>query len=227
MKLCTKCRELKDESDFSKNKTVKDGLNCICKACMKEYRVINKNKIRENDKEYYQLKKNNLLEYSKEYQNIIRKDKQKHKQNEQENKRTHGPMSKNRDCPNYLGIHIAEKLVAKYFKNPFRMPWSNPGYDFICSNGFKIDVKSAILTTSKNRWLFLINKNKIADYFLCLAYDNRNDLNLLHVWLFPGPDINNKRILSSIPSTISKWFQYEKPIGDMKGCCDTLKEATM
>ena len=33
MKLCTKCKKLKDESDFSKDRRRKDGLRCWCKKC--------------------------------------------------------------------------------------------------------------------------------------------------------------------------------------------------
>lgn len=33
MKQCTKCKEFKDEGEFSKDKKRKDGLNCWCKAC--------------------------------------------------------------------------------------------------------------------------------------------------------------------------------------------------
>lgn len=38
MKVCTKCKEEKDESDFDKDITKKDGLYCSCKKCRKEIR---------------------------------------------------------------------------------------------------------------------------------------------------------------------------------------------
>lgn len=215
MKLCPKCNELKDENDFSKHKTKKDGLQWKCKECMKEY-----------NKEYRQLNQNKTREYSKKYNKKYRQlNHKKILEKKKEYRHAHriGSLSENKNCSCYLGIHIAEGLVAKYFKNPLRMPQRNPGYDFICSNGYKIDVKSSTLTIP-NRWIFTIKKNKIADYFLCLAFDNRSDLNLIHVWLFPGHVINNAEKISSIPSTTSKWLQYEKPIDDMKVCCETLKE---
>ncbi len=208
--LCPSCNKLKDESDFYKSINRKDGLQLKCKECVKEYNkkkyLLNQKKALESQKKNYWLNRNKVLKL-------------------QRNKyyaRGGQPMATNKDCSHYLGVHIAEGLVAKYFKNPVRMPMHNKGYDFICSNGYKIDVKSSVVTKS-NQWLFSIKKNKIADYFLCLGFDNRRDLNLLHVWLFPGLIVNNKTGISSITSKISKWSQYEKPIEDIKNCCETLK----
>lgn len=39
MKRCSKCRELKDESEFYHHKSTKDGLTPQCKQCMSEYRA--------------------------------------------------------------------------------------------------------------------------------------------------------------------------------------------
>ena len=56
MKKCGKCKETKDFSEFSKNKTQKDGYQNRCKACAKQYRDANKAKIlkyRQDNKDYY------------------------------------------------------------------------------------------------------------------------------------------------------------------------------
>ncbi len=37
MKLCSKCKEWKDESDFNKNRSRKDGLKVWCKKCSRSY----------------------------------------------------------------------------------------------------------------------------------------------------------------------------------------------
>lgn len=74
-KICSKCGEKKECSEFYKNKRLKDGLEGICKNCRnsqalqwrhenrervasktKEYRERNKEKIREKGKEYYREK---------------------------------------------------------------------------------------------------------------------------------------------------------------------------
>lgn len=51
------------------------------------------------------------------------------------------PHNENRMCSQYLGIFIGEKVLSKVFKNVERMPINHSGYDFICGNGYKIDVK--------------------------------------------------------------------------------------
>ena len=99
------------------------------------------------------------------------------------------PMSENKDCSLYLGIHIAEKHVAKevlsyIFEDVERMPYGHKGYDYLCDNE-KIDVKSASLIG--NEWYFSIRKNKIAEQFLLLAFGKRLDdgenSKSMHIWL--------------------------------------------
>jgi len=38
MKRCSKCKEWKDESEFGKDRTCKDGLRVWCKNCEREYK---------------------------------------------------------------------------------------------------------------------------------------------------------------------------------------------
>ena len=88
----------------------------------------------------------------------------------------------NKKSSNYLGITCAEQVLSKIFKGVEIMPYCYKGYDFKCNNGFLIDSKSSCVSKGKyNNWQFHINKNKIPDYFLCLAFDNRKDLNPLFV----------------------------------------------
>ena len=129
----------------------------------------------------------------------------------------------NKDCPGFLGS-IAEEVLSYVYTNVERMGWGNPGYDFICGKGHKIDVKSSVLTAKRpNLWEFRINNNKIADYFLCLAFDNRDNLNPQHIWLLPGKIVNNKVGTSISKSTISKWSEYEQPLDKVISCCDIMK----
>jgi len=148
-------------------------------------------------------------------------------------------MSENKDCAQYLGIHISEKYLSKIWDNVIRMPNGNRGYDFICGKGFKVDVKSACLSMVSTNyrdyygWRYLINKNKVADYFLLLAYDNRKDLNPLHIWLIKGDEIinkknlNNRDILMIFNSSTSlyKYKVYERidKLDNLKECCENLK----
>ena len=132
------------------------------------------------------------------------------------------PMDENTDCAQYLGITVNERLIRHHFKEIKVMPHNYPGYDFICNKNMKIDAKSSCL--GKNgRWTFGIRRNEDADYFLCVAYDNREDLNIVHVWMIPGEDVNDHQTISIQPSTVHKWDKYIYDIEGFSSCCDAMK----
>lgn len=135
-------------------------------------------------------------------------------------------MSDNRKCTMFLGVYIAERTLSHVFNNVIRQPINNPGFDFICNKGMKIDVKSSCMHFNINqnpRWMFHIKKNQIADYFLCLAFDNRKYLNPLYIWLIPASDVNNQLTISATIDTISKWNEYALNIDKVSKCCDVIK----
>ena len=68
MKRCYKCGEEKALCEFSKNKSRKDGLNSLCKACVKAYYEANKEKIAERHKAYRQANKDKIAKRHKAYQ---------------------------------------------------------------------------------------------------------------------------------------------------------------
>ena len=134
----------------------------------------------------------------------------------------------NRECPQFLGIHVAERVLSHVFKNVKRMPMNNPGFDFICNKGKKIDVKSSCANTTiginKNRFAFHIYRNKIADYFLCLAFDNRTDITPLYAWLLPAEKFNKFSSATITLKTIHKWDEYQLNIDKVAACCDMMKK---
>jgi hypothetical protein len=135
----------------------------------------------------------------------------------------------NKSCPKYLGEVIAERVLAGLFEHVEKAPMNNPGWDFICGKKKRIDCKSSCLrhgTYSNSYWSFHICKNIICDYFLCLAFDDRDSLNPLHVWLIPGELINDKKSISITNTDMSlvKWKQYEKPIDNVLTCCSKLRQ---
>jgi hypothetical protein len=142
------------------------------------------------------------------------------------------PMNENKKCSSYLGVFIAERILSKYFNGIKRAENNTSGYDFICKNGYKIDVKSSCLYNRKStndirypRWDFCIKSNKIADYFLLIAFDNRKYLNPLHLWLVPGEYINNKGTitLQNCKVTLDKWSKFEKSLDKVMECCNMLR----
>lgn len=138
-------------------------------------------------------------------------------------KNGHLPMSDNKDCASYLGVYIAERVLRHTFKDVEMMPYNNKGYDFVCNKGMLIDGKSSC-KLKKGGWKFNITRNKIADYFLCLAFDNRRNLNTLYAWLLPGDKFNHLTSAGISPSTIHKWDEYKLDINKISACCDIMKK---
>lgn len=136
----------------------------------------------------------------------------------------HGIIKKplRKSCSNYLGVHVAERVLSKVFKDVKQMPYHNPGYDFKCNKGMKVDVKSSTLHKKKS-WEFNIKNNTIADYFLCIAFDNVDELNPIHIWFIPGEIVNKKGTLIMGSRTIPLYYKYEKRIDNIIKCCNKMK----
>lgn len=132
------------------------------------------------------------------------------------------PFNENKACSSYLGVHIAERVLSHVFKDVEVMPRNNPGYDLICNLGKKIDVKSSCLHAD-GKWSFTIKHNTTADHFLCLAFDNREDLTPLHAWLLPGEKFSHLTKATISPSTISRWQAYRLDLTKINACCDAMR----
>ena len=133
------------------------------------------------------------------------------------------PKPLNKDSTVYLGVNVAEKLLSNLFQNKLEiMPYGNRGYDFICGKGLKIDSKCSTLHKD-GKWSFSINKNTTADYFACIAMDDRENLTPIHFWLIPGKDVNTKASISIAPHKIDKWIKYWQPLDKIFTCCTEMK----
>ena len=64
---CSVCHEVKAVSEFSKDKSKKDGVCTKCKDCHAEYYQQNADKITEYQSEYYNQNKDKIAEYQSEY----------------------------------------------------------------------------------------------------------------------------------------------------------------
>lgn len=145
----------------------------------------------------------------------------------------HLPMSENENCPSYLGTAIGErrdarkilpKILGKIIKE---MPYGNSGFDFLIDGDIKVDVKSRRLIN--NKYDFAIRNNNMADYFLCIEYEEDESDNIMpvHMWLFKKNDMIRKQEsgsryiidkfyrrdtfgISNIPTTIDKFRMYDK-----------------
>lgn len=139
------------------------------------------------------------------------------------------PMNEDRHCSFFLGIHVAERVLTGFFDKIQRMPLHNPGFDFLCGKGFKIEVKSSCLRPRLKRgpeyWAFNIRGNCIADYFLLLAFDNRESLEPQHVWLIPSRVASHLKnlVISNVPNSLAKWEMFERPLDKVTNCCESMR----
>lgn len=139
------------------------------------------------------------------------------------------PMSDNPDCSSYFGNFIVENYIIQTFEDPIRMPYGNPGFDWLCKKGEKVDSKAACISqyNGGSRWEFPIRYNNIADWFILSAWDNRESLNPLHIWIFHKNDIVRgrkfwRRDSFSITNTPEKLKEFEKY--EVTDRLDKLKE---
>ena len=190
------CRVCGDElTDENWNPSQQKGGDYVCKACIRKHVCL------------WQIKN---------------PEKYKAQSTKASRKAGHLSMSENKECSVHYGVYINERLLKHYFNDVEVMPFGNPGYDFICNNGWKIDGKSSF-TGDSGRWKFAINHNTITDYFFCVAYDNRKDKNIVHIWLLPGNKFNHLVSASISKSTIHKWAEYEQPLDKIISCCKAIK----
>lgn len=176
--------------------------------------------------------------YQRDYNNAHREHKREYQQAHLEHIRENhrewshrtgrrAPMGENRNCSMFIGVHVAERVLSHVFKDVHRMPYNNPGFDFRCRFNKMIDVKCSCRVCRENhadRWQFSIKQNVIADFFLCLAVNNRVDLEPEHIWLIPAEEINDHVSVSISETTLDKWRDYEQPIGRVISCCNRMKE---
>lgn len=226
------CKECVKEYDSLHREANRDKIN----AQKRLHYEANQNKLTEQKRLYREAHRDELnaralLHLEANRDEINARARARHKANPEKGKarstrasrkRGHLPMSKNKECSLWLGVHIGEPVLVGLFKNVERMPMNNPGYDLICGNGKKIDVKISC-ARKKGGWAFSIKHNTTADYFLCMAFDTRKDLNPLYIWLLPGNVFNHFVLASISPSTIDKWSEYELPIDKAILYCDSMK----
>lgn len=130
-------------------------------------------------------------------------------------------MVTNKESTQYLGCYIAEQVLSKIFKDVQVMPYGNIGYDIICSQNRKIEIKSSA-TGYQGWWTFGIKKNEIADYFLFLAFESRKNLVPVHLWLIPGNIINHFTGITILKKSVYKWSKYEQPLDKVIACCNAM-----
>jgi hypothetical protein len=130
--------------------------------------------------------------------------------------RGYTPIDKSVKSASYLGIYIAEQIFQNMYPQAKHMPTGNPRYDFECPDGITVDVKSSTLHRN-NAWYFSISYNTTPDYFWFVAFNNRTQLQVQHIWLVPQPIVGNTTCIAICSGrlSLSKWEQYELSIKEV------------
>lgn len=195
----------------------------MCRQCYsKQYYNDHKKEIKQYRAKYRTANKEEIKQTEIKYR-IAHKEEIKQRKAKHRYANGGQPASENKQCPVFLGVNVAEGVLSQVFKDVEVMPYGYKGYDFICNRGKKIDVKSSCTHVRNNRsdsWGFNIKKNKTADFFLCMAFDNREDLTPLYLWLIPAKVVNHSTKASIAKSTIAKWDEYRLDIDKVAACCD-------
>lgn len=156
----------------------------------------------------------------------------------------HRSMEENKDCPVYFGVCIGEKYVSKTFDNPKMMPYGNPGYDWECKNGLKIQhearclCKSDYATDGTNpQFKFThIDYNKVADVFILSGWKDRESLEPLLVLVFKKDDIvrgepfwmRNSLSITNTPKYLREFEKFEvtNRLDKLKEMCKNIKNTS-
>ena len=146
------------------------------------------------------------------------------------------PKEDNPDCSSWFG-YISENYVMKTFEDPIQMPPCNPGFDWKCKKGHKIDHKGRCLeykVSNWSGWRFPIKWNNIADYFILSAWDNRYSLTPLHVWIFYKNDMIRGRkfwrrdsiVITNTSLALIEFKEYEVTdrLDKLKELCNIYKK---
>ena len=194
MKKCSDCSEVKSLDEFHNDKTKKDGKRNQCKECKKEY------------------------------------DKNDYENGGGREKLGCHSMYENKSSAQYIGIVINERLIKHLYPDAVMNNYGFPGYDFTCQKGKKVDAKASAIHIRQNvnsrvvNWQFAIRRNKIPDFFLCVAYNNIDNPTPLHIWMIPAEEINDQSGIKISATTIHKWNRWKIDIDKAQACCTAMKE---
>lgn len=95
------------------------------------------------------------------------------------------PIEFSNSSVSYKGVHLGEDIITDpilieiFGDIEKKMPYRNVGYDRIVKGGYKIDSKLRTLIEdwkyNSYGWKYYIDYNKIADYFLLIALDEKKN----------------------------------------------------
>ena len=230
MNSCKHCGFTGEPEDFRKPK------GKVCNECYKKqkrkgdekYRKKNRERINKDERDY---RKKNRERINKKKRNNYKKNHKVFIKRERIRRRKNGMLPWSQVKHLRLGLYI-EQAIARMFGSVAEVT-NNPGVDFICPNGYKMQVKTSSLSKSKYpSWYFNINENKIVDYFILVAVNHIDDIDKenfkhVHIWIMKGNVLNYKTGVSISPSRVYKWNEYsimKEYENKFINCCNVIKK---
>jgi len=159
-KICSRCKQEKLFSAFSKKSSSKDGLRSECKTCIKAYNTSNRDKIRERSAEYYAINKDKVLKNRAKYR-MRNKDKiREYRINNKDSITAQRAEYSSANKGKNLEYRLANKArYIEYQKN------------YLISNRDKINAKTAKRRALKLKatpsWLTKTDFDQIAELYTC------------------------------------------------------------
>lgn len=118
------------------------------------------------------------------------------------NRERHYGMEDDKYCPHYIGLFIEKEYVMKAFEDPIPNPITaghsfdgkTKKWDWKCKNNilvkhiasclyYRIKIDQNGLEYEWEGWQYLIDRNDKTDYFLLSGWDDRENMDLLILWL--------------------------------------------
>ena len=213
-KLCCHCSIEKDIDCFSKNKNMKDGYRNQCKECDNEYKLKNKEKLKQKSKEYtlknkdkikekYENNKDVILEKNKEYYKNNKTERQK-KQKEYYKNNKDGFIKRNKE--KMLKMSDEEKqsfYKTKYDKYKENIEYKEKKKKYYIDNAKRLSIyrkeyyiKNQEILKNKSRLYKKQNKEKLSIW--CKKYKDKNP----HIFIW-------RRIVHRVLEQFEKKKEYK------------------
>lgn len=236
MKVCTICKEEKEEKEFHKDKHLKSGLYSMCKKCKNkkrrkgykskeaceyanQYRNENKEKVSNSHKEWYNKKgkeyhvkwnnknREKINEYAKQY-----REKNKNNEDYKERRRRNGRNYYNRSCKNNLSYKIHSNISQQVSR---MLKGQKAGRKWEDILGFSTEeIKVHLLSTIPNGYTIDDYKNGLLhiDHIIPKSiYDVNNKEDIKKCWNF-----RNLRLLPAVENLIKNKFLKQELLIEYK-----------
>lgn len=198
-KICTKCKQEKDYALFGKSKLKKDGLNSWCLSCIKDYRDINKEKLKlkrieykkteryKNIREiYFNKNRDKKRKYEIEYYDKNREIRQKKKRENYHNRKKQNNSIRNKRTKEEKEIQFAiRERVRSGFKRLLKSRAIQKRKTFFEYTGISIEKYIDHFKKHYPEQFSNINKKGLyhIDHIIpCAIYDFNNPEDIVKCW---------------------------------------------